>query len=88
MAQTRIYKFPSGDLDWVGQTVPRLAGHTRGLTLLLENPERTVAVNVDIEDLKRLLLDLATVIHTHKEALCITKAAPVQHKIRPPMPPS
>jgi hypothetical protein len=88
MAQTRIYKFPSGDLDWVGPTVPRIAGHSRGLTLLLENPERTIATNLDMEDLKRLVLDLASAIHTHKDALCVLKDAPAQHHIRPPMPPS
>jgi len=87
MGQTRIYNFPGGDLTWVGPTVPRLAGHIRGLTLLLENPERTISTNLDIEDLKRLLLDLATAIHTHKDALCIQKAAAAQHHIRPPMPP-
>lgn len=88
MSQTRVYKFPSGDLDWVGQTVPRLVGHHRGLTLLLENPECTISASLSIDDLKTLLLDLATAIHTHKDALCLSRQPPAQHeKTTLPTPP-
>jgi len=69
MAQTRIYKFPAGDLDWIGQASVRLVGRPAGLSLILESPERTISAELETEDLKRLLLDLAAAIHRHKEAL-------------------
>jgi len=73
MAQTRIYKFPAGDLDWIGQASVRLVGRSAGLSLILESPERTISAELGTADLKRLLLDLAAAIHRHKEALDFIK---------------
>ena len=69
MAQTRIYKFPPGDLDWIGDASVRLVGRSTGLILILENPDRTISAELGTKDLKPLLLDLADAIHRHKEAL-------------------
>ena len=69
MAQTRVYKFPSGDLDWIGETSVRLIGRATGLSLILYSSERTISTELRTTDLKRLLLDLAGAIHLHKVEL-------------------
>lgn len=71
MAQVRIYHFPPGELGWIGQATIRLTGHPQGLSLILESPARTICAELKTEDLKRLLVDLATAIHSHKLALDI-----------------
>jgi len=73
MAQTRIYKFPPGELDWIGEASARLVGRAAGLSLILESPERTISAELGTDDLKRLLLDLAAAIHRHKEVLDFIK---------------
>lgn len=71
MAQVRIYHFPPGELAWIGQAAIRLTGHPQGLSLILESPARTICAELKTEDLKRLLVDLATAIYSHKLALDI-----------------
>jgi hypothetical protein len=69
MAKTRIYTFPSGNLDWIGEASVRLVGQPGGLSLILESTERTISAELGTRDLKRLLLDLGAAISLHKAAL-------------------
>jgi hypothetical protein len=69
MAKTRIYTFPKGDLDWIGEASVRLVGRPDGLSLILESQEWTISIELGTADDKRLLLDLAAAIHRHKETL-------------------
>ena len=76
MAKTRIYHFPSGRLGWAGETNVRFVPGDIGLTLILDGAEHIVTVELDPQDLRSLLLDVAAAIAKHGETLDNIRQAP------------
>jgi hypothetical protein len=76
MATARIYTHPSGDLSWIGQGKTRITPGDNGLTIVFDSPEKTISIQLQLRDLRPLVLDLATVIAKHESVLDALKAQP------------